>query len=99
METVQELLAHPMADTVMLLVGVLLVIVGFVQVVRKGLSLVLWLALFGIGLFSVTYVFKGSDIDFMTHTQNQVADFGSLVPGIRDDVLELWCTKLDEAGL
>ena len=99
MELVQQLLAHPHADVIMLFVGGFLAIIGFVQVVRKGLSLVFWLGLFSIGLFSVTYVFKGSDIDFMAHTQNRVAEFGSLVPGIRDDVLEVWCTKLDEAGM
>jgi len=43
------------------------------------------------------YVFKGSDADFLTSTRDRVADIGSLVPGVGDDVLKVWCDKLDAA--
>lgn len=98
MEQIQQFLAHPQADFVLLIVGGLLALTGFIQVVRKGFALVFWLLLFAAGLLPVMYVFKGSDVDFLTSTRDKVADIGSLAPGIRDDVLKVWCDKLDAAG-
>ena len=98
MELIQEFLAHPQSDLVLLVTGALLSLVGFIQVVRKGLALVFWLVLFAAGLFPLMYVFKGSDADFLTSARDRVSDIGSMAPGIRDDVLKVWCDKLDAAG-
>jgi len=98
MELVQQFLAHPQSDLVMLIVGSILSLIGFIQVVRKGFALVFWLVLFAAGMFPVMYVFKGSDVDFLTSAKNSVGDITSLAPGIRDDVLKIWCDKLDEAA-
>lgn len=83
----------------MLIVGALVAFLGFIQVVRKGFALVFWLVLFTAGMFPVVYVFKGSDVDFIASARSRVGDIGSLAPGIRDDVLKVWCDKLDEAGV
>lgn len=98
MELVQQFLAHPQSELIMLIAGSLLSLLGFIQVVRKGFALVFWLVLFAVGMFPVMYVFKGSDVDFLASARNHVNDIGSLAPGIRDDVLKVWCDKLDEAG-
>lgn len=98
MELIREFLAHPQSDLVLLVVGTLLTLVGFFQVVRKGFALVFWLVLFAAGLFPLMYVFKGSDADFLTNTRARVTDIGSMAPGIRDDVLKVWCDKLDAAA-
>jgi len=97
MEQIQQFLAHPQADFFLLIGGGLLTLVGFIQVVRKGFALFFWLLLFAAGLLPVMYVFKGSDADFLTSTRDRVADIGSLVPGVGDDVLKVWCDKLDAA--
>lgn len=98
MELVQQFLAHPQSELIMLVVGSVLSLIGFVQVVRKGFALVFWLVLFAAGMFPVMYVFKGSDVDFLTSARNSVSEIGNMAPGIRDDVLKVWCDKLDEAG-
>lgn len=99
MELVQQFLAYQHSDIIMLIAGSLLAFIGFVQVVRKGFALVFWLVLFAVGMFPVMYVFKGSDADFLASARNHVGDLGNLAPNIRDDVLKVWCDKLDEAGL
>ena len=99
MATVQEFLAYPHSDLILLVAGGLLTITGFLQVVRKGFALFFWLLIFAAGLIPVVYVFKGSDADFLSQTRDQVVGVGNLAPGIRDDVIKVWCDKLDEAGL
>ena len=99
MAVVQEFLAYPHSDLILLVAGGLLTIIGFLQVVRKGFLLFFWLLIFAAGLIPVVYVFKGSDVDFLSQTRNQVVGIGNLAPGIRDDVIKVWCDKLDEAGL
>ena len=99
MALVQEFLAYPHSDLILLVAGGLLTIIGFLQVVRKGFVLFFWLLIFAAGLIPVIYVFKGSDADFLSQTRNQVVGIGNLAPGIRDDVIKVWCDKLDEAGL
>ena len=99
MAIVQEFLAYPHSDLIVLVAGGLLSIIGFYQVVRKGFALFFWLLLFAAGLIPVVYVFKGSDADFISQTREQIVGIGTLVPGIRDDVMRVWCDKLDEAGI
>ena len=99
MAVVQEFLAYPHSDLILLVAGGLLTIIGFFQVVRKGFALFFWLLIFTAGLIPVVYVFKGSDVDFLSQTRDQVVGIGNLAPGIRDDVIKVWCDKLDEAGL
>ena len=82
----------------MLVGGGLISLIGFFQVVRKGFALLFWLLLFAVGMFPVMYVFKGSDMDFLAQARQHVASVGSLAPGISDDVVRLWCDKLDAAG-
>jgi hypothetical protein len=98
MEYVQQFLNSEHAEIIMLVVGSVLTVFGFIQVVRKGFALVFWLLLFAAGLIPLVYVFKGSDMDFLVSTRNQVSEIGSRVPGIKDDVLKVWCDKLDAAG-
>ena len=98
MEQIQQFLSQPYADVVLLIIGGLLALTGFVQVVRKGFALVFWLVLFAVGMFPVMYVFKGSDVDFLTSTRDSVSNISGLAPGIRNDVLKVWCDKLDAAG-
>lgn len=95
MESVQEFLNHPHADVVLMVVGGLLTVIGFWMVVRKGLALLFALIIFGTGVIPLTYVFKGSDIDFLNNAFGRIGEAGSIVPGIRDDVLKSWCDKLD----
>lgn len=99
MEQIQQILAHPQADFVLVVVGGVLTLIGFIQVVRKGFALFFWLLLFAAGLLPLMYVYQGSNMDFLANTRDKVADIGSLAPGIRDDVLKVWCDKLDAAGL
>jgi len=98
MDQIQQLLAHPQADFVLLIVGGLLTLIGFIQVVRKGFALVFWLLLFAAGLLPVMYVFKGSDTSFLASTRDRVTDIGSLAPDIRDELLQGWCDKYDASG-
>ena len=65
MEYVQQFMAQPYADAILLVAGGLLSIIGFYKVVSKGFALVFWLILFAVGMFPVMYVFKGSDVDFL----------------------------------
>jgi len=95
MELIQQYLDHPNADTILLVVGIVLVTIGFVQVVRKGFALVFWLILFTAGILPLMYVFQGSDSDFLTDATTRV---GSLVPGVADDVIKVWCDKLDQVS-
>ena len=99
MALVQQFLAYPHSDLILLVGGGLLTIVGFFKVVRKGFALFFWLIIFTAGLIPVVYVFKGSDVDFLSQTRDRAIIAGNLAPGIRDDVLKVWCDKLDEAGL
>jgi len=99
MELLQQFLEHPQAELVMLIGGGLLSLFGFIQVVRKGFALVFWLVLFAAGMFPVMYVFKGSDADFLASARNHVSDLGNMAPTVRDDVLKVWCDKLEEAGM
>ncbi|MFK7860736.1 MAG: hypothetical protein AB8B64_18105 [Granulosicoccus sp.] len=98
MELVQQFLAHPQSEIIMLVVGSILALTGFIQVVRKGFALVFWLVLFAVGMFPVMYVFKGSDADFLTSARNHVTDIGNMAPNVADDVIKIWCDKLDEAS-
>ncbi len=99
MEQVQQFLEHPNADLIMFVLGAILAFFCFIQIVRKGAALMLYLVLFIVGMFPVMYAFKGSDADFLANARDRVSEYGGLVPGIKDDVLAAWCTKLDEAGL
>ena len=98
MESIQQFLAYEHAEIFMLIGGTILTVFGFFQVVRKGLALVFWLFLFAAGLVPLVYVFKGSDMDFLESTRHQVTDLGANMPAIKDDVLKVWCDKLDAAG-
>jgi len=61
MQYIEQFMAQPYADAILLVVGGLLSLIGFYNVVRKGFALVFWLILFAVGFFPVVYVFKGSD--------------------------------------
>lgn len=98
MELVQQFLEHPQSGVFLFFGGLALSIFGFIQIVRKGLALVLYLMLFAVGMFPVMYAFKGSNVDFLANARSQLTEYGSLAPGIKDDVMKAWCDKLDEAG-
>jgi len=98
MQYIEQFMAQPYADAILLVVGGLLSLIGFYKVVRKGFALVFWLILFAVGFFPVVYVFKGSDADFLAQARSSVEGIGSSVPAIKDDVLKIWCDKLDAAG-
>ncbi len=98
MELVEQLLAHPQSGAFLFIGGLILSIFGFIQIVRKGLALVLYLMLFAVGMFPVVYAFKGSDMDFLANARAQVSDISGLPMGLKDDVIKAWCNKLDEAG-
>lgn len=98
MDTFQEFLSHPHAEIAIGAFGAVMSAIGFFMIVRKGLALMFALLIFGMGIIPLTYVFKGSDVDFINTAVDRFGVAGSKVPGLSNDVLKSWCDKLDQAG-
>lgn len=97
MEMLQALFDHPQAETAILVVSSAMCLIGLIQVVRKGLALVLWLALFTTGLLPLTYILSGSDSTFFNTARDAVTDARDAAPGFGSNLLRRWCGKLDDA--
>ncbi len=96
MEMLETLLDHPHAEALGLLFFGTLCLIGLVQVVRKGLALVLWLVMFTVGLLPVAYILSGSDSAFLNSARDAVTDARSSAPGIGSNVIKRWCATLDD---
>lgn len=96
MEMVQALFDHPQAETILLVASSAMCLIGLIQVVRKGLALVLWLALFTAGLLPLTYILSESDSTFFNSARNAVTDARDAAPGFGNNLLRRWCGKLDD---
>ena len=92
MGLLQQLLNSPHTSSVLVVIGAILTVIGFYQVVRKGFALFFWLFLFAIGIVPLVYVYKGSDLDFIS---GNLVEAGSQIPEIKDDLLKVWCDKFD----
>lgn len=101
-EAIQQFLNFDYADEVMIALGAFLVFTGVTRIIKTSLSMIVWVALSGIGIVSVSYGMNRSAIDlpFLEDPKASLADLAELVgpgKGLSADALSVLCDRFYSA--
>lgn len=98
MEYWEEFIRYEHANSVMMAVGGLLVLISIMKIIKNSLAMVFWVTLAGLGIVSLSYGFEHSPFDLPSLGASGLPDISSITPSMDNDVLQLICQKFDQAS-
>lgn len=98
-DALQQFLNFEYADELMIAFGAFLIFTGVMRIIKSSLTMVIWVALSGLGVASVSYGMNRSAIDlpFLDDPQASLAELAELaLPGkeLSADALAILCERL-----
>jgi fatty-acid desaturase len=89
---------QPYADLIMIAFGGLLLLIGVLKIIRSSLKMLFWVILSAIGIASIAHGMDESPFELANGTTDDLTGYVVAGKELSADVLQLMCSKLDEAS-
>jgi hypothetical protein len=101
-EAIEQFLSFDYADEVMIALGAFLVFTGVTRIIKSSMTMIIWVALSGFGVASVSYGMNRSAIDlpFLSDPQaglSELSDLASPGKSLSADALAVLCDRFYSA--
>ncbi len=102
MEAIEQFLSFDYADELMIALGAFLVFTGVTRIIKNSMTMIIWVALSGFGIASVSYGMNRSAIDlpFLNDPPGRLSDLTDFIgPGksLSNDALAVLCDRFYSA--